>query len=308
MSKVVLVDTSSIFVPTVKVWGRLNERNIVEHRQDFILPSICMYLNSLFSTLAKIGLNQDDLVLMVEEGHSWRKNYASFYKAHRDNERANDYYVDWPEQYRLFKKCHERLKEATNWKFVREPSLCESDDIIAIACRLFSDKEIIIATADKDLFQLAYYSNVKLFNLNKKFNGSNGIYELVKNPLKIIQEKVRLGDRSDNILVDKTADDITMQELREFLINLLDLPPEVEEKGKKAILEAIKIQNIPNIDRLPYFNQDITIRQRYDWIYKKNKMITFEQCMEEINIKKEKQNARQKNRKMVSIKQKATTH
>jgi hypothetical protein len=99
---------------------------------------------------------------MAEEGHSWRKDLASFYKAQREDLRKKDTFVDWTYQYQMLNKLHSQLNNATNWFFVRHPNL-EADDIIAIAVRYFKDKEIVIVSGDKDLFQLAYGEGNHLF-------------------------------------------------------------------------------------------------------------------------------------------------
>ena len=99
----------------------------------------------------------------------------------------------------------------------------EADDVIATLARMATDAghDVLIATGDKDLHMLAYYKNVKIFNVNKKCQGSKGIYEKVEQPLKILADKCRLGDVSDNILVDKENDTENDIELRKFIIDLI---------------------------------------------------------------------------------------
>lgn len=296
MSKIILVDTSTLFVPTVKVWGRLNEKNIVENREDFILPSSCMYLNSLFSTLAKIHVEKGDKVLILDEGHSWRKDWVSSYKAQRQELREKDYFVDWTEKFKEFNEIHEQLDKATDWYFVKEPKYCEVDDLVSIACRYFKNDEVIIVTSDTDLFQLAYYQNVSIFSLNKKFKGSKGFYDTIKNPLKIINDKVRLGDKSDNIIPQDNDTDED-QELRHFIINLLELPLYVEEKGLNAIKQSLKKQGKNNTDLLPKFEEVDYIIDRFNKIYDGSKKITKEQCLEFLKKQDEEKKLKQKEKR-----------
>jgi len=287
MSKVILIDSSGLFVPTVKVWGRLRQGQVQTGTPSFVMPAHCMYFNSLLSSLSKIGVDRDDTVIIAEEGKSWRKDYAAFYKAQREGLREKDTFVDWPYQYQQLNKLHGQLKNSTNWFFVREPNL-ESDDIIAIAARFFKDQEVIIATGDKDLFQLAFYGNVKLFTLNKKINGSKGMYENVPDPIKIINDKAKKGDVGDNILTspDDTEEDYN---LRLLLVDLLNLPKEIELKGVNAIKEALSLARKTNLAELPPFKN---VQDKFLKIYDKEKVVTYDQCiklLEKRIIKKKKE-------------------
>lgn len=274
MSKVILVDSSGLFVPTVKVCNRLKQQRAQTGHPSFVMQAHVMYFNSLISSLSKIGVDSDDIIIMAEEGKSWRKNLAYFYKAQREGLRDKDTFTDWKYEYEMLNKLHAQLRDATNWFFCRHPEL-ESDDIIAIASRYFKDKEVIIVTGDKDLFQLAFYSNVKIFTLNKKINGSKGVYEEVKKPLKIIADKLRLGDAGDNIIPEpnETEEDIN---LRMVLINLLELPPDIEQKGIQTIEEELAYNKTLHLEYLPEFKG---VREKFLKIYEKNKIITYEYCL-----------------------------
>jgi len=286
-NKVILIDCAGLFVPTVKVCNRLKQQNANSGTSTFVMPAHSMYFNSLISSLSKIGVNEDDIIVMAEEGHSWRKNFAAFYKDQRDGLRKKDTFTDWKYEYEMLNKLHDQLNNATNWYFVRHPN-CEADDIIAIAVRYFKDKDITIVSGDKDLFQLAHYNSVKIFTLNKKINGSKGVYEEIKNPLKIIADKVRIGDEGDNIIPEpnETPEDI---ELRRVLVNLLELPPDIEQKGIQALNEALSYSKTLHLEYLPNFKN---VQEHFLQIYKKNKIITPEYCsqlLEKRIVKKKKE-------------------
>jgi 5'-3' exonuclease len=286
MRKIILIDSSGIFVPTVKVCNRLKMQNAQTGFPPFVMPAHIMYFNSLISSLSKIGIDEDDIIIMAEEGHSWRKDLASFYKAQREGMREKDTFTDWNHEFEMLNKLHSQLNNATNWFFVRHPNL-EADDIIAIAVRYFKDRDIVIVSGDKDLFQLAWYKNVKIFTLNKKINGSKGMYEEIKNPLKIIDDKCKKGDAGDNILVEpnETEEDF---ELRRVLVNLLELPPEIEKKGIDALNEALSYSKSLHLEYLPEFKG---VQDKFLKIYKKEKVITSDYCKQLIEkrvIKKKK--------------------
>jgi len=289
MSKIILIDSSGIFVPTVKVCNRLKMQKAQTGFPPFVMPSHVMYFNSLISSLSKIGIDEDDTIIMAEEGHSWRKDLASFYKAQREGLRDKDTFTDWKHEYEMLNRLHSQLNNATNWFFVRHPNL-EADDVIAIAVRYFKDKEIIIVSGDKDLFQLAWYKNVKIFTLNKKINGSKGMYEEIKNPLKIIDDKCKKGDAGDNIFVEP-KEDANDAELRRVLVNLLELPPEIEKKGIDTLNEALSYSKTLHLEYLPEFKG---VQEKFLKIYKKEKVITSDYCIalkEKRTLKKKKKEA-----------------
>ncbi|MHA2013308.1 MAG: hypothetical protein ACTSWG_13140 [Candidatus Helarchaeota archaeon] len=319
MSKVIVIDTSSLFVPAVKVYNR-QLKDLVDKKRlalsqelgeevknwtcmDFLqeikarneMPFIMMphqmYFNSLLSCLKKIGVEKDTKVIMALEGRSFRKDYLFSYKRHRKDQRDADECVDWTEEFARCNRLHDKLNEATNWYFLRS-WIAECDDIAAVCCRYFKDNSVIIVTGDKDLHQLLFYPNVKIFNTNKKINGSKGVYETtVKNPLKIISDKVRLGDRSDGILVNKEIDTINDVELREFLVNLLELPDFVE----KSIIEML--QNLKpkkeNLDLLPFKNS----KEKFFKIYDKDKIITYNYCKELMEKRKNRKSKKAKEKR-----------
>jgi 5'-3' exonuclease len=288
-NKVILIDSSGIFVPTVKVCNRLKMQKAQTGFPPFVMPSHVMYFNSLISSLSKIGIDESDIIIMAEEGHSWRKDLASFYKAQREGLREKDTFTDWKHEFEMLNKLHSQLNNATNWYFVRHNNL-EADDIIAIAVRYFKDKDVVIVSGDKDLFQLAWYKNVKIFTLNKKINGSKGMYEEVKNPLKIIDDKCKKGDPGDNIIPEpnETEEDY---ELRRVLVNLLELPPEIEKKGIDTLNEVLSYSKSLHLEYLPEFKG---VQDKFLKIYKKEKVITSDYCKQLIEkrvIKKKKKEA-----------------
>ena len=281
MSKVILMDSSGIFVPTVKVVQRMRMENAKRNSNTFVMPPITMYFNSFISCLSKIGVNEDDIVIVAGEGHSFRKDFMSEYKSQRIGLRQKDTFIDWAKEFNTLNNLHKLLDEATNWYFVRVANGLEADDIIAIACRYFKDKECIVVSGDCDLHQLAYYENVRIFNLNKKSKGTKGTYEKVDNPLKIIEKKARLGDVADNIIPNKLTDTDEDYNLRYFVVNLLRLPDYIEQRGIDALSNLPKKEM--NLDIL-----DDKRKTKILKIFKKDKIITPEYCYELIEKRKAK--------------------
>lgn len=322
MSKVICVDTSGLFVPCVKVYNRLLEKAVDKNKQrlvqkygktitdewsgqdfikelksesnmPFVLPPSSMYFNSLLSCLKKIGVDKEDTVIMALEGKSWRKSIADFYKAQRKGMRDSDDYVDWSYQFKRVNQLHDNIDRATNFHFVRHPK-AEADDVIAMAPKVFTDRLVVVLTGDKDLYQLAYYKNVRLFSFNKKCKGSKGMYDVCKNPLKLIHSKAEKGDVADNI-IPHTTDTAEDFELRYKLVNLLELPEYIEEPLKDIL------SNLPekdfDLDNLPNFKN---AKEKFLKIYKKDKVITPEYCFEllekrhKAKLKKQREKRQQK--------------
>lgn len=274
MKKVIAIDSSGLFFPTVFSWERQTIEKIDSKSDGFIMPPHAVYFSSLLSCLKKIGVDEDTKIIVSLEGKSWRKSVAGYYKAQRAGDREKHTLIDWDYQFGKLNQVNEKLDRATDWHFIREWN-SECDDILAVACRVFKDDEVVLVTGDKDLHQLAYYKNVRIFNINKKCNGSKGMYEKIDNPLKIIADKVRLGDISDNIIVDKAHDTELDEMLRHEIINLLKLPDYIED----AITELLL--NLPNkklnLDELPNFRN---AKAKFQKIYDKDKVITYEHCVQ----------------------------
>jgi len=238
----------------------------------FILPTHYTYFNMILSALKKIGLDKDDIVIMALEGKSWRKEWLASYKAQRKEAREKHELINWEKEFTKLNKLHEELEESTNWHFIRVWDCAEADDIIAIGCKYFTDKEVIVVSSDADLKQLCYYPYVKFFSVCKKCQGSNGMFEVISNPLKIIADKARKGDISDNLIPSSTDTDEDY-ELRYFLVNLLELPDYVEDAIKEK-LNALQSKEL-NLDRLPNFKN---AREKFMKIYDKDKVLTYEYC------------------------------
>ena len=283
MSKVILVDLATLMFRAIFNW----ERQVIDKQKTndgrFILPSHYVYYTMLISALKKIGVDKEnDLIIGCQEGKSWRKDYSSEYKAQRKADRDTHELINWDKMYAQFNKINDQLSEATNWHFIREWK-SEADDIISAACRYYTDKEIVIISIDSDLHQLLYYSNVKFFTLTKKCKGTNGIYiSNVKDPLKIISEKARKGDVSDNILVpiNDTSEDA---DLRYFLVNLLELPKEIEnairEKFDNLEKKELRLDNLPNFKNA---------KEKFLQIYNPAHTISFEYCQKLMEKREEK--------------------
>jgi len=272
MGKVVIVDMSVLAFKSI-----FNFELGLKYRTSakFSCPASYTYVTSILSCLKKIGLDKDDICILALDAHSWRKNLCADYKATRQEARDKHTLINWQEEFDAISKVNSQLDYATPFHVLRIQN-CECDDICAVACRVFKDKEVIIASIDSDLHQLAYYPNVKIFNLNFKTpKGKGGYIQVTKEEaLKILAKKCRLGDKGDNVLVYPNEDE-NDAELRRVLVNLLELPQEIE----LSITEVL--QNLPDKqgmkwDALPFKKP---LGNRYEQVYDPKYRVDYDYCV-----------------------------
>lgn len=323
MKKVVVIDSGVVLHRAIFSWGSEKKRLLEQGESKDPIPASYTYLNTCFSVLKRIGIDKDDTIIIAKDGwNSWRKAFYPIYKGQRQALRDSHQEINWTLQYSLINKLEKQLNESTNWHFVQLNNifnfadLCltdegqkfkienndidmakefgiESDDIQSVACRYFKDKEVILCTIDEDLSQLTYYSNVKIFNPNLKSptnKAKKGFYKIVEEPLKIFSKKVRLGDVSDNILVDKHHDSVKDVEIRQLIIDLLHLPSFVENPIINA-LESLELDKKTQYDKLPFQN---SLAKKFDTIYDKKEIRTWEESVKRHELKEQKRLEKQR--------------
>jgi predicted nuclease of predicted toxin-antitoxin system len=289
-NKVILLDNSVFVHRAIFSWASMVRlKKVGKLNSSFLPPVSYTYFSMIISTLCRIGINQGDIIIVAQDGRdSWRKDYYAPYKANRKEYRESHEEINWEEKYNEINNIILQLKKSEVFHWIQIPKI-EADDIMAVACKHYKDKECIIVSIDKDLEQLAYYENVKIYSLLTKYKNVKGAYKIVNNPLKIILDKVKNGDVSDNILVDKQTDTQEDYNLREFLINLLKLPDFVVEQVTKALENLLPLNT--NLEFLPYTK---SLALKFKNIYLNKNVITYEEVVE-YQLKKEK---RLKNKKL----------
>lgn len=275
MNKVILLDSSVFVHRSIFSWGsmiRLQREKKVN--MGFIPPVGYTYFSMIISALKKIGVDKDDVIIMAQDGRdSWRKDYYAPYKAQRQEYRESHEEINWEEKYGEINAVIKQLKKANIFHWIQINKI-EADDVIAVACNYFSDKECIVVSIDKDLEQLTHYSNVKIYSLLAKYKTEKGAYKIIKNPLKIITDKAKKGDASDNILVDKETDTDEDYKLREFIINLIRLPEFVTKTVTPYLEDLYPLEVIEK--ELPYQN---SLAKKFNQVYDKQFQITYDDCV-----------------------------
>lgn len=242
MKKVIILD-----------FGYIQHRAIFAFRHNCAVPVTYTILKMIVGYLKKIGMTPDDLVIVAQDYGSWRKLEDKNYKAQRKDYRESLEDADWwKEVYREVNEFVQKLDTSLCWQICKLYN-CEADDWISVACRYYTDREIIIVSSDRDLEQLCYYKNVKIFSpMTKK-------YKLVKNPMKVLMEKIQ-GDISDN-LIDKPSNEAEF-ELRKKIVDLINPLPDHIEKPLLDKLKSFLPKNI-YLHKLPYKSVSEDIARLY---------------------------------------------
>lgn len=328
MSKIITIDLGSLTHQAIFGWNSLKQKEINGQLPDnaWIPPSHYTFFQMLISLLKRVGVSKEDTVILAGDGrNSWRKFFYPNYKKQRADFRESFKLIDWSKHYDKIGKVLKAIDEATNFhtiwlsncwnvadilfsgegqKFTDEDEIenvqldysPEADDVIAVCCKYFKDKEIVIISKDADLEQLCTSERVKFFSMNTKWKGGTGVYKEVKNAYKILAKKIEKGDVSDNILPGETDDNSEKaSQIRELIIDLNNLPKWVE----LPIIEVLN--NLPekseDFSKLP-FQQSLA--KRFPQIYSKDKIITYEDSMKRMERKK----VRAKNKKKKVLKEK----
>lgn len=242
MSKIILFDM-----------GYCMHRAIFAYRNNTMVPATYTFMRMLLSYLKKIGLDSEDTVIAAIDYGSWRKEIDKKYKAQRkDYRESKEDSKWWEERYKEFNELNAKLEEALPWHFCKSYKI-EADDWASVACRYFTDKEIILVSSDKDWEMLAHYSNVKIFSpMTKK-------YKIVKDPMKVLMEKIH-GDISDNLLVAPSSE--YEFDIRKKIVDLINPLPDYIETAIKNKFASFLPKNL-YVHKLPFRSLAIDFKKLY---------------------------------------------
>jgi len=215
MSRVLLIDFNVFMFRAIFSWYK-NKKPAATYTA----------LNMILSCLKRVEIKKDDIVIISLDSPkgSWRREYDFKYKANRKALREK-YDINWDAMFNMFTSLLYKLDMFTPFHVI-QVDRCESDDIIACATKYFKDKECIIISSDTDFEMLTVRENVKIFSpISKKFKA-------VKDPYKVLSKKIE-KEVSDNLVSPITS--AKEFEIRNKIVNLIDLPDFVEEKVFKRL-------------------------------------------------------------------------
>lgn len=313
MSKIVCIDGGVLCHRAIFSWASIKKKILdgVLPENMFLPPVSYTFFQMLLGSLKRIGIDKDDIVILaLDKTNSWRKCFYSLYKGQRKALRDELEHVDWKYHYSIIDNVVQQIDESTNFHVMWLPKLwtgadllfteegqkyldeenvdlhkwygVEADDIMAYACDFYKDKEIVIVSIDADLDQLCVKDNVKFFTLMTKYRGGRGTYKVINNGYKVLSKKIETGDVSDNIIPGVTDDNSeTSQKLRELIIDLINLPLFVKDK-LRPVFESLPEKQI-HAEKLPFKN---SLAKKFFDIYKKDKIITYEDSIARLERKK----------------------
>jgi len=227
MNKVILID-----------WGMVLHIACYASIINKAVPPTYTACVMMLSYLRKIGVDENDTIIICVDGrNSWRKDYEKTYKANRNEQRAKSG-LDWDTLFKQFNELLLQLDKATDFHIIQLDRM-EADDIMAVACRYFKDREVILATFDSDLEQMWNYPNVKIFTPKIKYKSKKGSYKIRPENFNV---DLLLAKKINKETADNLVNEILTEEdyeNRMLCVNLLTLPKFIEE----PILEQLK--NLP---------------------------------------------------------------
>jgi DNA polymerase-1 len=176
-----------------------------------LLRSLTAYLNNPL-------LRSKEVVIVWDYGKSsYRKELYPEYKANREYDGSmQTYFTQLEILYKILSCFPVRQLRKKN---------VEGDDLIALTCKLLSDKKKIIVTADKDLSQLVD-ENTYMYKLAMKKDNHSMITldnfntidskTTIPSPKHMIDYKAIMGDPSDNIAKIQGIGPVAMNALFSF--------------------------------------------------------------------------------------------
>lgn len=294
IEKIIIIDYTYLIHASIFSYNSAMVKK--ENNPDlFVPPSTYTCLSMLIGTLKKIGVNfdtEDKIILAVDGRNSWRKEVEKSYKLGRQEQKEKAKFVNWELEYKKHNDLLEKIRNNTSFFVVGKDTL-EADDWLAESVRFFKDNEIILATADSDMFQLLSYDNVKVYSPHPKRKSLPYIIldldreKEKQKAYKLLMKKIE-KEKTDNltseILTEKDYDK------REQVVSLLTLPKEITNKI------------IPELERINEteksgFNLDVFspgIQRKFNELFKedKEKIITYDYCkqlfLKRLNRKKSK--------------------
>ncbi len=188
--KTLLIDGNNLYL--IGYHGVKDFYSNTEH-----IGGIFHFINTIRKFLEENNYDKVIVCWDSEISNSKRKQLYPEYKSQRRNDMRE-------EQYESFLHQRQRVKQYLEEVFVRQVEVPynESDDLIAYYCKIATDEQITIFSADKDLTQLiservSIYSPIKklYFGLGSKIN----INKVEIPHENVLLTKILTGDKSDNI-------------------------------------------------------------------------------------------------------------
>jgi len=219
----ILVDFSGIAIANIAI-NKVNDEAMLRH----------MMINSLRMYRSKFKDQYGELVLAIDAGNNWRRNYYPQYKANRKKSRKQSDF-DWNEAFRILDLVQTELRQNFPYKVIKIDE-CEADDVIGTVVANTQEfgqyEDVMIVSSDHDFKQLQKYPNVKQFSpLLKK-----PVVE--DNPRSNLVEKILTGDAGDGVPNVLSHDDVFVNGERQTPLSRKKKDAIVEDLAEGELLYA----------------------------------------------------------------------
>ena len=219
----ILVDFSGIAIANIAI-NKVNDEGMLRH----------MMINSLRMYRSKFKDQYGELVLAIDAGNNWRRNYYPQYKANRKKSRKESDF-DWNEAFRILDLVQTEIRQNFPYKVIKIDE-CEADDVIGTIVANTQEfgqyEDVMIISSDHDFKQLQKFPNVKQFSpLLKK-----PVVE--DNPRSNLVEKILTGDAGDGVPNVLSHDDVFVQGERQTPLSRKKKDAIVEDLAEGELLYA----------------------------------------------------------------------
>ncbi len=214
---ILVLDGNELLMRSIFIWRRQKRVPITY----FLLLQLFKYIKDVPST---------KIYLVADGGGSWRKTIYPEYKANRKGFRDSFSDIDWDKIFGDYNKLLANLQSFSPIKVVKIENI-EGDDVMSYVAR-YSEGDVTIVSQDKDMQQLLVLPNVYVFSPRKQeyITRDSSI-------LDIVPEKIRKGDKGDNI---PGANNLPEQIRNQVLIDLINLPTTVDAKIREYLSTIVK--------------------------------------------------------------------
>jgi hypothetical protein len=211
----ILVDFSPVVHAAIMVFYSDLESSTEDQVQNIIRHAA---LTTIKSYKKNYGAEYGELIIAVDSGNIWRKDYFQEYKYKRSEDKKESS-INWPFIFKCINELSEDLKNYFPYKVI-QVDRTEADDIIAVLAKyinenegdgLFnSDPKILIISGDKDFKQLHYINNLTQYRPIQKDFSKDTTYKK-----HLINSFIATGDSGDGVPSVLSPDNVFKDKIRQ---------------------------------------------------------------------------------------------
>jgi 5'-3' exonuclease len=259
--KILLVDFNGL---AVRVLSAIKFSDLTPEGGKYLI------LNSLLTLKQRF---KDYTCIICNDNSSWRRDYFPYYKAKRRKAVEKDI-INWKSIYNIIDETSADLKNEFGWCCLNIHK-CEADDIIAVlANHLPADYSIVIASRDKDLYQLTKRSNVRQYDpFTRKY------ITMDLPPLAYLNVQIATGDSGDGVPNMLSADECFVSDIRQTPLRKSKILEYLAMVGEDEKITKYYMRNktLIDLDCIPYELVQTVIEAYTNYEYHKSSNI-FNYC------------------------------